>query len=225
MTVSLIRTVILYAIVIVAMRIMGKRQIGEMQAAELVVTLMISDLATMPMQETGIPITNGIIPIVALVFIEIILSFAMLKWPYIRRVISGRPVVVIKDGVPIQSAMRKIRFANDDLLEELRKNGVFDIGTVGCAMVETDGKLSIYLKADQQPLTPETAKIKTAENGMTAAVVSDGVISEFGLSLCEKDIKWLEQTIKKEKTTLDKIYLMTCDKAGEYSVFLKEAQK
>lgn len=224
MTISLIRTLILYAIVIVSMRIMGKRQIGEMQASELVVTLMISDLAALPMQETGIPIMNGIVPILALVFIEIILSFAMLKWPYIRKIISGRPVVVIKDGVPIQKAMREIRFANDDLLEELRKNGVFDISTVGCAMVETDGKLSIYLKAEQQPLTAETAKIKTEEKGITAAVVSDGIISEFGLSLCGKDTKWLEKTLKEEKTDIERIYLMTCDKSGKYDLFLKEVQ-
>ena len=148
----------------------------------------------------------------------------MLRWPSIRRLISGRPIMVIKDGIPLEQEMKKIRFSNDDLLEELRKNGVFNIDTVGCAIVETDGTLSVYLKASEQPLTPKTAKIEVKDNGIAVTVISDGAISDFGLSFCGKDIKWLNKIIEKENVKIEDTFLMTCDKAGNYSVFKKDGK-
>ena len=130
MFVSLIRTVILYAIVIFAVRVMGKRQIKEMQASEIVVTLMISNIAAMPMQEVGISIFTGIIPILTLVVTEITMSYIMLKYRPFRQLISGMPVVVIEKGKINQAAMRSLRLSNEDLFEELRKKDIFDPGTV-----------------------------------------------------------------------------------------------
>lgn len=222
MSISLIRTIILYAIVVVAIRVMGKRQIGEMQASELVVTLMISDLATLPMQNTGTPILYGVIPILCLVLIEVVLSFLMLKFPWFRNKISGNPVVIIKDGVIIQKAMRMIRFTNEDLQEELRKSGIFDISTVQYAIVETDGILSFYQYPEEQPLTPKTAGIEILNNGISVVIVSDGQISEHSFPLCNKNLKWVENTLKKEKIDLKDVFLLTCDKSNNYNIVRKE---
>ena len=146
MTIIFIRTITLYIFVIIAMRIMGKRQIGEMQPSELVVTIMISELAAMPAQMTGIPIINSIIPILTLVIVEIFISFFALKSPKMRRIISGKPSVVIVNGVINWKEMEKLRLNIDDLLEELRLANCPKIADVKRAIVENNGKLSVEQK-------------------------------------------------------------------------------
>lgn len=224
MTISLIRTFLLYLVVVFSLRIMGKRQIGEMQASELVVTIMISNLAALPMSEIGVPLAYGIVPILSLVFIEVILSFIMLKSPKFRKAITGSPVVVINDGVIIQKAMKDIRFTNEDLMEELRKGNIFDISLVQYAIVETDGKLSFFLRPEEQPMTPKIAGV-TPENsgsGIPVVVISDGIVSEYSLRLCGKNKAWIDKTLKKEKLGLKDVYLLTCDKTGNYYLVRKE---
>lgn len=149
MIISIIRTIITYALVVLAIRLMGKRQIGELQPSELVVAIMISDLATVPMSETGIPLFYGIAPIFTLVVCEMLLSFLCLKSQWIRVGVTGRPSYIINDGKIDQKEMKKTRYSISDLLEELRMLNVFDISTVRCAILETNGKISVVTNENQ----------------------------------------------------------------------------
>ena len=149
MIISIIRTIITYALVVLAIRLMGKRQIGELQQSELVVAIMISDLATVPMSETGIPLFYGIAPIFTLVVCEMLLSFLCLKSQWIRVGVTGRPSYIINDGKIDQKEMKKTRYSISDLLEELRMLNVFDISTVRCAILETNGKISVVTNENQ----------------------------------------------------------------------------
>lgn len=153
MAVTMLRTVILYLLVVIGLRIMGKRQIGEMQPSELVVAIMISDLASIPMQEIGIPLLSGIIPIFTLIIMEITLSQISLKSRKFRHILSGKPNVIIHNGQIQKDEMKKIRFNNDDLKEQLRIQGYTKISDIHFAILETNGQLSIIPKSQKQPVT------------------------------------------------------------------------
>ena len=174
MFVSLIRTVILYAVVIFAVRVMGKRQIKEMQASEIVVTLMISNIAAMPMQEVGISLFTGVVPILTLVVTEMVMSFIMLKCRPFRRLISGMPVVVIEKGQINQAAMKSLRLSNEDLFEELRKKDIFDLSTVAYAIVETDGVLSVLLKSGELPVQNEQRNGRSQQQPIGLQILFNG---------------------------------------------------
>ena len=146
MSIAFIRTVILYIAVMIALRIMGKRQIGEMQPFEIVVTLMISDLAVIPMQDSGAPLLRGIIPIFTLVVMEVLMSFVVLKSKKSRAMFVGRPSVVIRNGKPCMEELTNLRFSLEDLKEEVRKQGIKDIKDVDIAILETDGGFSVIEK-------------------------------------------------------------------------------
>ncbi len=212
MLVLVIRTALLFALVVFAIRIMGKRQIGEMQAAELVVTLMISNVASIPMQDIGTPLLTGVMPILTLVLLELGLSYIMLKNSGLRHVVSGKPVVVIVRGEIDQQAMKKIRFSNEDLFEELRKNGIFDIDEVEYAVVETDGVLSILEKSgSKEKITP-----------MYALVIDDGCIEKNSMQLVTWSEEKIAETLKKEKTELEDVYIMVASEDGKYKIVRKE---
>lgn len=153
MAISFLRTIILYLVVIMVVRLMGKRQVGELEPTELVVTIMISELASIPMQETGIPISAGLIPILTIFILEVMFSFVEMKNKKIRRFISGKPSVLVHEGKLILEEMKRIRFNRDDLMEELRLSGCANIGDVQYAILETNGQLSVILKKDNQPIT------------------------------------------------------------------------
>ena len=145
-----IRTIIMFAVGIVAMRIMGKRQIGEMQPSELVVTIMISELASIPMQNAGIPLVSGVLPIITLVMLEVVLSFVMMKNKGVRKMVLGVPSVIVQNGKVNKREMERLRMTSADLAEELRLQKCTDVRNVEYAIVETNGKLSIILKSDKQ---------------------------------------------------------------------------
>lgn len=208
MIVIVIRTVLLFALVVFSVRIMGKRQMGEMQASELVVTLMISNVATIPMQDIGTPLLTGILPILTLVFLELCLSFMMLKNNYLRHFICGKPVVVIAKGKIDQAAMRKIRFSNEDLFEELRKNGIFDINDVEYAVVETDGAVSVLEKEGGQEVY--------------ALVIDDGKIEKNSLALVSWNEQDVNRVLKKEKTQPGEIYIMVAAENKKYRIVRKQ---
>ena len=158
MSVTFFRTVIQYIHVVIGLRIMGNRQIGEMQPSELVVAIMISDLATIPMQEIGIPLMSGIIPIFTLIIMEIALSSLSLRHRKFRHFISGKPSVIIHNGSILKEEMKKIRFNRDDLKEQLRIQGYTDIQDIHFAILETNGQLSIIPKSGKQACTPEDVR-------------------------------------------------------------------
>ena len=158
MAITMIRTIILYTLVVICLRIMGKRQIGELQPSELVVAIMVSDLATIPMQDTEIPIVTGIIPIFTLVIMEVYLSYISTKSKKFSHFVCGTPSIVIKDGEIVDEEMKKLRFSRDDLLEELRISGCFDITQVEYAILETNGGLGLIMKPEHRPITVAEAK-------------------------------------------------------------------
>ncbi len=224
MYVSLIRTVILYAVVIVAVRIMGKRQIKEMQPSELVVTLMISNIAAVPMQETGISIFAGIIPIMTLVVMEVVMSFMMLKNYKLREIISGFPVVVIESGQVNQEAIKSLRLSNEDLFEELRKKDIFDIESVDYCIVEPDGALSVLQKSENLPATAGQMQVDDGKSKLNALIVSDGRVDTHSAEL----VGWTEQKIAKvlasEKVLLEDVYIMSGKSDGSFRIIKKEAE-
>lgn len=222
MIISVIRTVLLYAVIIMAVRIMGKRQIGELQTSELVVTLLISDIAAIPMQDTEQGLLSGVVPILILIVCEVAASALMLKRPGFRRLICGKPLIVISDGKILQHEMRKLRMSTEDLFEELRQQGIFSIEDVSFAVVETNGKLSVLKKPEKDTPTKEELGIKSEDKGPEAAVISDGEISMRSLEICGLNKKRLLGILKKENAELKDVFLMTADKSGKYKLIKKE---
>lgn len=224
MIISVIRTILLYIVIILAIRIMGKRQIGELQTSELVVTLLISDIAAIPMQNTEQSLLSGIVPILILIVCEIIISFLMLKRAGFRRIICGKPIVIISDGKINQSEMHRLRMSTEDLSEELRQQGVFNIEDVGFAIVETNGKLSVLKKPEKDIPTAEELGIKTNDKGLEVVVISDGEISKYSLKICDLNRDWLFDILKKENTELNDVFLMIANGQGEYKIIEKECK-
>lgn len=224
MIISLIRTFLLYTVIIFAVRLMGKRQISELQTSELVVTLLISDLASIPMQNTGQPLVSGLVPILALVSIEIILSVLMLKSGSFRRIICGRPIVVVNNGKIQQNELRRLRMTIEDLFEDLRQNGISSLSDVAYAIVETNGKLSIVKKPGKDSVTPDMLQLIVPDTGIETVVVSDGVISEASAQLCRKSVAWVEGVLKSKNLTADQVFLMTANTAGDFQIIKKEGK-
>ena len=225
MAISFIRTLLLYIVVVAAVRLMGKRQISELQTSELVVTLLISNLAAVPMQDTGQPLVSGLIPIAALVMCEISTSGLMMKSAIFRRAICGRPIIVIYNGKIQQDEMKRLRMTTEDLYEELRQKDVFHIQDIAYAIVETNGKLSVIKKPDQEQPTAGALGVAEPDRGLEVVIVNDGVISDFSLSLCHKDRVWLESVLNSTDVLLSDIFLMTANTAGDYFIVRKDAVK
>ena len=219
MTVTLVRTAIMYIFVTIGIRVMGKRQIGDMQPNELVVTLLISEIAAIPLQDTTQPLLNGIVAIFTLVIIEIIISFLSLKSIYLRRLMNGRSIVIIKNGRVDEKAMRKVRMTVIDLVELLRDRDVFDLNTVAFAVLEVNGSLSVMLKPEHQPLTPKTAKVKCDKSGMQLPVITDGKLIDESLEALE--IKKADVEKKLNKCPVKDVFLMTLDRDGNFNVVKK----
>lgn len=201
---------------------MGKRQIGELQTSELVVTLLISDIAAIPMQDTEQSLLSGIVPILILIVCEIIISIIMLKRAGFRRMICGKPIVIISDGKIDQSEMHKLRMSTEDLSEELRQQGIFNLEDVGFAIVETNGKLSVLKKPNKDTPTAEEMGIEIKDKGLEAVVISDGEISKCSLRICGLNREWLIDKLKKENIKLNDVFLMIANRQGEYKIVKKE---
>ncbi len=219
MAIVAVRTVILYFLLMLAMRLMGKRQLGELQPSELVVTLLLSDLAAVPMQDNGLPLLNGIIPILVLVALEVTLSCFMLKCPTLARLISGSPVPIIKDGRVDERVMRRLRITVDDLIEALRQQNIFDLQQVQYAIAETNGQISAFCYPQYQPASRgDIADRPPPDNGMPVVIISDGRRSDWGLTLCDLDELWLNRELQKHHCRQQDIFLLTATKSGD--VFL-----
>ena len=222
MIIASIRTVLLYIIIIFAVRMMGKRQISEMQTSELVITLLMSNIASIPMQDTDQSMLSGIIPIMILLVCEILISYLMLKKSSIRRLICGKPVIVINNGKIEQQAMKQLRISTEDLYEQLRQKDVFDINEVAYAILETNGKMSVFKKSPFEPLTPNDLDIKKDESILQVVIVSDGEIAKSSMKICSLGTNWLYDTLKKENISLKDIFIMTADKYKNYQIIRKE---
>ena len=224
MIISAIRAILLYIIIIFAVRMMGKRQISEMQTSELVITLLMSNIASIPMQDTEQSMLSGIIPIMVLLVCEILISYLMLKKSGIRRLICGKPVIVINDGTVDQNAMKELRISTEDLYEQLRQKDVFDISEVAYAILETNGKMSVFKKSQYEALTAKDMEIQKDESILQVAVISDGEIAKSSMKICGLGTNWLFETLKNENIALKDVFIMTADKYKNYHIIRKEAE-
>ncbi len=222
MIISAIRAFLLYIIIIFAVRMMGKRQISEMQTSELVITLLMSNIASIPMQDTEQSMLSGIIPIMVLLVCEILISYLMLKKSGIRRLICGKPVIVINDGTIDQQAMKELRISTEDLYEQLRQKDVFDISEVAYAILETNGQMSVFKKSMYSPLTVGDLEIQKEDTVLQVTIVSDGEIAKSSLKVCGLGTNWLYETLKNENIALKDVFIMTADKYKNYSIIRKE---
>lgn len=227
MFVVLFRTLIIYFVIIVCLRIMGKRQLGELQPSEFVIAILISNIATLSIEDTDVPLLGAIVPIIALMSAEVILSYITLKSSRAQAMVTGHPVIVISDGNINQKNMRDLRFSIEDLMSQLRINGIFDIRDVAWAIVETNGQLTVYPKFEARPLTPdaifspETCSCDTPP----MVLISDGVLSTKVLEICNLSEKWLKNVLMENNATVEGVFLMTCDPRAQYYLVKKEAPK
>lgn len=218
-----VRTLILYTAVVVSLRIMGKRQIGELQPSELVVAIMISDLASVPMQAIDIPIVSGILPVITLIIAEVMMSFLSLKSRRWRKIISGEPSIVIYNGRINESELKKLRFNINDLLAELRLNGCHNISDVDVAIIETSGKLSVIPKIGARNVTVKDMH-GVCSDGLPCTVITDGEMNERELIRSGKSRGWLETELRERgiKNIRD-VFIASIDAEGE--IYLQEKMK
>jgi len=226
MLIVFIRTIILFVLIITLMRIMGKRQIGQLQASELVVSLIIADLAAIPMGNVGIPLLSGIVPILTLFIGEAILSYISLRSQTARKILSGKPSIIISKGKIVEKELNKQRFSIDDLVEQLRIKNVSNIEDVEYAILETGGNLSIILKTNKMPVLKEDLNIDAKYEGLPITLIIDGILINENLSAAGLNINWINNELKINKISSVKDILfafVTNDKVFKYQ--LKESQK
>jgi uncharacterized membrane protein YcaP (DUF421 family) len=222
MAIIAIRTVIIYIFIITAMRIMGKRQLGELQPSELVVALLISDLAAVPMQENGMPLLNGLIPIMILVALELLISGVMLKSLFFQRFIGGKPRIIINNGKIDIKALNGMRLTVQDLMESLRQQSIFDLREVQYAIVEPNGKISALLTPESRQTTCRDLAVQTQDNGLPMVIISDGKLSRLGMQVCEINEGWVNQVLVDNKVALNDVFLLFADKAKNYQLIRKD---
>lgn len=222
MLTTMIRTLILYALLVVIMRVMGKRQIGELQPGELVITILISEIAAIPMQDNDIPMLNSVISVLLLAAFEIIISVVSMKNVKFRSLLQGNPVILIKNGTLDQKQMKRLRYTVDDLLEALRQKDVFDINEVQYAIVETDGTLSVLLKPENRELTIGDTKLKSADQSFRHIIISDGKISDSEIKNCNLTKDKIKNILSEKGLTEKDVLLLSADINGNINLIKKE---
>ena len=222
MAVTLVRAVILYVMVIFLIRLMGKRQIGELQPSELAVTILVSEIASIPMQDNSIPILNSVIALFVLVAFEIISSALSLKSPKVRSYIQGHPVIVIRDGTIDYKALKKLRMTVNDLISALRQKDVFDFSQISYAIFETNGKISVLLKPEYRNSTASDVNIYSEDKGMPFAVICDGEILEDVVKDAGYNLTEIKKMVLSSKLSADKILIMSVDSSGVSYLARKE---
>lgn len=220
-----VRTIILYSIVLIVMRFMGKREIGQLQPFELAISIMIADLATLPMAETGIPISNGIIPILGLLVMHLLISMINMKSMRIREIICGKPSILIYRGRIDEQKLKKERFTINELEERLRGNNVNNIGDVEYAILETSGQVTVIQKPNKRTTIPEDFGIMPEYEGISYDLVIDGKIMKENLEKLEKDYNWLVKQLEPYNVKPEQVLIATIDGKGNFFCQEKEGKK
>lgn len=221
MIITLIRTVIIYIIVVAVYRFMGKRQIGELQPGELVLAIMLSDLATTPISSVNTPLVIGIFPIVTLMAIEMLFSILAQKSVKLRRLISGSPSIVIENGKINIKELTSLRFSIDDLFEQLRSSGYMSVAEVAYAILETNGQLSVVPSAENRPVTVKDFNF-TSEATLPRNIIKDGELDENNLSAIGRDKNWLKKILKSHNALQSEVFLLTSDGKDSFYIQKKE---
>ena len=219
-----IRTIIIYAILTVTMRIMGKRQLGELDVGELVITILLSEIASLPITNPEKSIWTGIIPVATLASLEILSSSLILRFPKIKKFLSSKPAILISRGKMNKKEMRKVRISIEDLITQIRQNGIFDLEEVDYAILEENGKMSIIPKSIYRQPDRRDLSIPDDNSGNMHILVSDGIINTHGLNIINKDEKWLTDTLSSYKLTARDVLCMTCNDAGKLYIIKEDGQ-
>ena len=223
MIVAFSRTIILYLLIIAGIRLMGKRQVGELEPSELVLDLIIADLASVPMQDFGIPLLAGVIPILTLLCITMILSVLTMRSVKFRALICGVPSVIVADGKVRQAEMRRNRFTLDELMEELRMQGVVDLTTVKYAILENNGRVSVLMKAAEMPVTAKEMDRHPTDPGLPVILINDGRLIADNLTGRGLDDVWLQKQLAAHHVRrTDQVFLLTVDENNTVYCIAKE---
>lgn len=223
MVITFIRAIVLYILVLVVMRLMGKREIGQLQPFELAISIMIADLATIPMADTGIPISNGIIPILGLLLMHLLISIINIKSIKARKIICGKPAILIYRGRIDETVMKKERFTINELQERLRGNNVINIGDVEYAILETSGQVTVIQKPNRRTTIPEDFNMMPEYEGVPYDLIVDGKIMYDNLKAIGKDYQWLRKEISKFKVEPENVLVATID--GKNQIFCQEKER
>lgn len=218
----LLRTVIIYIILISTMRIMGKRQIGELEVSDLVTTLLLSEIATLPIENQEIPVMYAVIPIITLLTIEVISSVISFKSPKIRGFLNAKPSILISQGKINQRELRNSRIAIDELISEIRLNGISDIKEVQYAILESSGKLTVIPKIQFSQPKMQDLMVKAEETGLAHIIISNGTVNDYNLNYLGKSRTWLDSVLKKHNTVANDVFLMTANDKSETNIVKKE---
>lgn len=218
----LIRTLIIYVSLIMIMRFMGKRQLGELEISDLVTTLLVSEIASLPLTNTDVPLSHAILPILVLTSLEVILSGAQIKIPLLKNLFSIRPAILVRHGVPDRAVMRSVRISSEELLSQLRQKDVTDPHEVEYAILEPNGQISVIKKAREQPPTLEQLDMNVPERGMMHMVICDGKINTRNLTLAGKDERWLEAYLLTKRIGIGDVFLLLVDDSGKTRLYSRE---
>lgn len=211
----LIRTGIMYSLLLLTLRLLGKRQVGEMEPSEFVVSMLLANLATIPMEERDAPILYGIGPIALVFLAEKCIAYISLRSIGVRKFLCGKPVILIENGKISPENLRKTRVTLDELTMHLREKDIFDLSTVKFAILETNGQISTLLHGKDQPPTAKDLGTKVTENQLPITLISDGKLMDENLSLAQKDLSWLHRELKKRSCTPEDVFLLTIDSGGK----------
>ncbi|MBO5142607.1 MAG: DUF421 domain-containing protein [Clostridia bacterium] len=220
-----IRVLILYLVVLIALRLMGKREIGQLQPYELVITMMIADLASVPMQDIGIPLFHGIVPILALLFSQIVLSYINIKSGWVRKIVCGEPTVLIQKGKIMEDRLKKQRYTIDGLMEELRSNGVFSLDEVEYAILETSGQISIIKKPEKNAATKEDVNAQITYIGYPRLLIIDGSYIDKNLDIMGLKQEDVDKYLKQQKTEYKDVLVLMYDENNTYFLQKKDNKK
>lgn len=223
MLATLLRTIIIYILVLITMRLMGKREIGQLQPFELAISIMIADLASVPMSDIGVPIFNGVIPILGLLIMQMFISFINMRSISIRGIISGKPTILIYRGRIDEKALKKEKVTLNELQERLRQSSVFSIGDVEYAILETSGQLTVIQKPEKKMLTPADLNISPEYEGLPYDLVLDGKIMSNNLKAIGKDYNWLKKQVEKFKMKPEEALIVTFD--GKEQIFCQKKER
>ncbi len=223
MTTILIRTLIIYTSLLLIMRFMGKRQLGELEISELVTAFLLSEVASLPITNQDIPLAYALIPILVIMSLEVLLSGLLLKVPLLKRILTVRPAILVRDGKPDRRAMRNMRISSEELIAQLRQKEVTDMNDLAYAILEPNGQISVVLKATRRQPTTRELGVNAAEVGIMHLIISDGQINECNLTLAGKDKAWLNSLLTAHKMTVKDVFMLMVDDANTVRIIPREA--
>ncbi len=215
----LVRTLIIYTLLILTMRFMGKRQLGELEVSDLVTTLLLSEIASLPIGNPDIPLSHAVLPILTLTSLEVVLSGALLKIPLLKSIFSIRPAILVKDGKPDRATLRDMRISSEELLSQLRQKDVVDPSEVAYAILEPNGQVSVIKRASERQPTTRELGVNPPDGGMMHLIISDGAVNRRNLALSGKDEHWLEAVLRAHKLSADEVFLLMADDGGTVRIY------